>query len=193
MRWVKVVASLRSMTPVLFSRAIPEDEIKRKDETGDKFEERVWRKRAHVTKEGQLLLPSTFFTISLQNAAKYRGDKIQGKSQATYTKHFAGGAYCVKGITLPIKGSEVDFERIYCLAQPNKGPNGARVFRNFPIVPSWKGDVEYNIIDEEINEDIFRKVLETSGLNIGIGAFRPQNRNQNGRFLVEELIWMEQK
>jgi len=69
--------------------------------------------------------------------------------------------------------------------------SGKRVWKCYPIIPAWEGEVTFLILDDTITEDIFKKVLIQAGQLIGIGRFRVRNRGTYGRFSVDSLQWDE--
>ena len=50
-----------------------------------------WRERLHVNSDGYVFIPPMAFKNCISEIAKYRSDKIPGKRNATYTKHFESG------------------------------------------------------------------------------------------------------
>ena len=70
-----------------------------------------------------------------------------------------------------------------------KRGGGSRVWKCFPIVHEWSATVIYQIADDMINEDIFRKTITDAGKFIGVGRFRPQSRGFYGRFQVDKIKW----
>jgi len=61
---------------------------------------------------------------------------------------------------------------------------------NCPDWPNqWGGEVEFCILDDIIDKDVFQTHLEDAGQFIGIGRFRPRNNGFYGRFAVEGIKW----
>ena len=83
----KIEAKLEGVTPLSFSRPIPDDGAKKDRQ----WEEEHWRERLHVDRGGQVFVPPNMLQLCLFNAAKYLSLKIPGKGQATFTKHMAAG------------------------------------------------------------------------------------------------------
>lgn len=69
--------------------------------------------------------------------------------------------------------------------------SGKRVWRCYPMIDRWSCEVTFQILDDVITQDVFKKVLEQAGLLIGIGRFRVRNRGTHGRFLVKDVNWQE--
>jgi hypothetical protein len=109
----------------------------------------------------------------------------------TYTKNFEAGVMIMNPLDLGIKASEVPLERLFLSSDGRPGGGGKRVWRYYPRIDSWEGDVTFTIFDDIITEDVFLQVLASAGALVGIGRFRPQNRGFYGRFKVTECKWIE--
>lgn len=183
------IATLESVTPYSQSRHYNVAKVRR--ELPKAYEERTWRERCHVTKDGNIFIPPMAFAASLKEAARYLTIPIPGQGKSTFTKNFEAGIMVAEGLTLPVKKDEVQGEWLFV---PSNGqPGGARrVEKCFPLIPKWSGEVGYYIVDDIITEDVFSRVLDCSGSLIGIGRFRPRNRGYYGRFKVKALTWTDQ-
>ena len=183
------IATLRSTSPYSQSRAYHDTEKKNK-ESPDEFEKRCWREKAHCNSKGKLTIPAISFKACLQSASKYVGDKIRGKGMKAWSEKFRSGVLVDQDLVLPETKEKVAGEWVHCHANGVRG-SGKRVYRCFPVVPEWSGEVTFHILDDEITEEIFVKHLKQAGLFIGLGRWRPENGGQNGRFIVEEHAWSE--
>jgi hypothetical protein len=156
--------------------------------THDEHEEATWRERMHVDANGIVFIPPMSFKNCLAEAAKYKSIQIPGKGKSTYTKHFEAGVMVCEPLSLGIKGADVAGEWLHV---PSDGRRGGttRVSKCFPVIPSWEGTVEFLILDELIDADVFRAHLEDAGRFIGIGRFRPRNNGFYGRFEVLDVKW----
>lgn len=180
------VAKLKSVSVYHQSRPYKVDKLE--GESNDEYEKRTWRNRCHVNATGNIFIPPMAFKESLAAAAQYNSEKIAGKGNATWTKHFLAGVLVQDGPELPIKASEVDGTWLYLNSDGKKG-GGTRVWRCMPTIPEWEATVTYYVIDDIITKDAFEKHLELSGKLIGIGQFRPQKGGYAGRFSVEGVEW----
>jgi hypothetical protein len=126
------------------------------------------------------------FKNALAEAARYLGLKIPGKRNATYTKHFERGVICQVPALLGIQKDEVQGERVYVPADGVRG-SGKRVYRTFPVIPSWECTVIFEVLDDVISPEVFLRVLKECGLFIGLGRFRPKRNGYYGRFVVDNL------
>jgi hypothetical protein len=182
------LAHLKSASPYGQSKAIAEK--KSRDETHDDFEERSWRGRCHVDSNGLVFIPPMAFKNCLAEAAKYKSIQIPGKGKSTYTKHFEAGVMCKEILSLGIKVEDMLGMRLHVPSDGRRG-GGSRVWKTFPYVDAWEGDVEYCVLDEMIDNDVFEQHLRDSGMFIGIGFFRPRNNGFWGRFSVEGISWQQ--
>jgi hypothetical protein len=184
------IATLKSISPYSQSRMLdPEEYPKKSKETPDEYEQRTWRHRAHVNAEGFIEIPGVIFAAATKQAAKRLMLRIPGKGTATYTKYFEAGIMCVDPLVLPVKAADVPGER---LSMSPKGIPGQRgVWRTFPKIAQWSGDVTFFILDDIINAEIFKQVLVAAGSLVGIGRFRPEKRGWYGRFSVESMQWVD--
>ena len=180
------VTTLKSASPYSQSRFIQTK--KTRDVTHDEHEEATWRERMHVDAAGIVFIPPMSFKNCLAEAAKYKSIQIPGKGKSTYTKHFEAGVMVCEPLSLGIKGADVAGEWLHV---PSDGRRGGttRVSKCFPVIPAWEGAVEFLILDELIDADVFRAHLEDAGRFIGIGRFRPRNNGFYGRFEVIDVKW----
>lgn len=183
--------TLKSATPYSQSRNIdPLDYPKKAKEGPDAYDERVWPMRLHVNSAGNVFIPSTAFENAIREAAKRLAISVPGKGKTLYSKYFEAGIQVLNEVELPIKAEAVPGERLFVPSNGRPG-GGTRVYKRFPRIDSWSGDLTIAILDDLIPEEVFRKVLESSGQLVGIGRFRPQNRGTYGRFSVESFAWIE--
>jgi hypothetical protein len=183
--------TLKSSTPYSQSRNIdPLEFPKRAKETHDAAEERLWRNRLHVDPSGHVFIPPTAFENAIREAAKRLAISVPGKGKTLYSKYFEAGIQVPDGITLSIKADDVPGERLFVPSDGRPG-GGRRVYKKFPRINAWEGDLTIYVFDDIINEAVFRKVLESSGQLVGIGRFRPQSRGFYGRYTVESFSWID--
>lgn len=154
------------------------------------FEERTWKERCWVDETGHLFIPPMAFKSAIAAYAKYISEKIPGKRNATYTKHFVSGILINEGIGLT---ETLDTVQNEFLMVPSNGVSGSssKVWKRFPIIPRWKGELRVYILDEIITESVFREHLIGAGLLIGIGRWRPERQGLNGRFSVKKVTWKD--
>jgi hypothetical protein len=180
------IAHLKSVSP--YSQSRPVQSVKTRDETHDEFDQRTWIERCHVDTSGQVFIPPMAFKNCIAEAAKYKSIQIPGKGKSTYTKHFEAGILCKEVMPLGVDVKDVKHERLFVPASGKRG-DGKRVWKCFPIFHQWEGDVEFLILDEIIDNDVFEQHLIDAGQFIGIGRFRPRNNGYYGRFSVNGIKW----
>lgn len=185
----KAIVSLKSVSPYSPSRY--HNEPKFEKESHDDYEKRTWMLKAHHDrKTQQVYIPQMSFANSIKDAAQYSSIKIKGKGNSTWTKHFDAGVMVVERLTLPVTVDALEPEWLYLNAD-GKRNSGTRVMRCFPVIREWEGTVEYIILDDAIDEDIFTEILSTAGQLIGIGRFRPRNRGYYGRYEILKVDWQD--
>lgn len=180
------ISTLRSVSP--YSQSRKHAEPKRDKESPDAYEQRTWRSKMHVNEDGKLFIPPMAFKFCIAEAAKFLSEKIPGKRNATWTKHFEAGLLVLDGLVLPDDPTSVVPYVGPMHANGQRG-SGSRVDRWFPMIPKWEGDVTWHIFDDTITEEAFRHHLDQAGKFIGIGRFRPRNGGFNGRFEIVKLKW----
>ena len=183
------ICKLKSKSP--YSQSKKFNSTKGERETHQAFEARVWKERCHVDSGGMLYIPPMAFANSLKEAAKYLSISVPGQGKCTFTKNFEAGVMVVDPAPLPINIGDVTGE---WLSVPSDGKRGGskRVDKCFPVIPEWSAEVTYHILDDLITQDVFKRVLITSGMLIGIGRFRPRNCGYYGRFDVVNINWTEE-
>ena len=197
----QIIATLKSVSP--YSQSRFHNTPKLEKEGNDDYEKRTWRERVHVNDDGFIFIPPMAFKNCLSECAKYLSMQIPGKGKQTYTKHFEAGVLVTEPLVLPVRKEEVAGmvvtagqtpgpecmigEWFYVPAQGDRGGK-KRVWRCFPMIPSWQGDVIFYVLVDTITEKVFRYHLEQSGKFIGIGRFRPRNNGFYGRFEVIDLV-----
>jgi hypothetical protein len=182
------VVTLRSVSP--YSQSKHYDVPKLDMEPPKKYEERTWRERMHVNKEGNVIIPPMSFKNCLSEVAGFLSKTVPGKRSATYTKHFEAGILCPKEVVLPFKKDEVPGEWLFVPSDGKRG-GGKRVDKCFPVIQEWSADVEFIILDDTITKEVFVEHLTQAGKFIGIGRFRPRRNGFYGRFEVVKVKWLD--
>lgn len=181
-------ATLSSAAPYSQSREYASEVPALNGEQKDAYDERTWRNHCHVNGNGFIIMPPMAFKLSLDTAASMLGIKIPGKRGATMTKYFLSGVLVMEPLALSVRASDLPFDKIYCSADGKRG-SGKRVWRRYPRIDQWSGDVEFNVLADEITEEGFDQALRQTGAFVGVGRFRPQVGGFYGRFKVEKIIW----
>lgn len=167
--------------------------LKEPRESENDFDQRIWRNKAHWDSEGRLVIPAMALTQALTASCKKFAHQIPGKGKKTYTAHFAAGLLPSHDILVRgadgnvITRDSIEYVDLHQDSQGAKG--GGRVWRRFPIVQAWSGQVEINVLDETLTEEVFLRAVAEAGIFIGIGRWRPENGGNNGRFRMIEDSW----
>ena len=177
-------AKLESISPMSQSQALKSE--KKPKESADSLEKRAWRERINANAEGEVIIPAMAFKNCLASIAKYLGEKVPGKMGATYTKHFEAGVIVAEPLNTQIKAETVLGEELFVPSDGRRG-GSKRVWKKFPIIRSWSGELVVHILDDTITEEIFERYLREAGNFIGVGRFRPQNNGFYGRFKVSSI------
>ncbi len=181
---------LSSVSPYSQSRLYTKAEVPALEkESAQDYDQRNWREHQHYDREtGEIFIPPMALKNALMEVAQYLGEKIPGKRNATWTKHFMAGVLCSDPIMLGIKKDATQSETFMCHSDGKRG-SGSRVPRTFPVIHKWKGTVVFQILDETITSDVFEHHLVEAGKFIGVGRFRPRNGGFYGRFFVDSMNW----
>ena len=180
---------LSSVTPYSQSRTLdPLEHPKLSKEAPDAYELRCWKHRMHVDKDGHVEIPQTAFENAIKESAKRLQIPIPGKRMQYYTKPFEAGFSVLGGLTLDVMASDVKPDRLFVPSDGKPG-GGRRVWKYFPRIDAWAGEIACVVFDDVITEDVFRKVVESAGMLVGIGRFRPEKRGFYGRFRLDSIVW----
>lgn len=183
---IAVEFDLVSASPLSFSKAITS--IKDPGESHEAFEERTWRERMHVDKNGELFIPANALETMLVETAKFLAESVPGKGKATYTKHFMAGIMVTEPLMLAIKADTIQHER--CFVSSDGKPGGSkRVWKNFPIVAEWKARGQIILLDPILIDkpEKVEEYLRYAGKFIGFLKGRPRRGGHYGRFSVENF------
>ncbi len=180
---------LSSIAPVSFSRAV-QSEL-REGESHNDHEERTWRERMHTDNHGEVFIPPMALKNCMSEVAKFLSEKIPGKGNQAWTKHFETGVMCMEPLMLGISVDDVDSERLFVPADGRRG-GPKRVWKRFPIIREWSASGRLYITDDSLIENIkaakngktskVEEYLEKAGRIVGLGRFRPRNNGFYGRF-----------
>lgn len=188
-----VIAALESVGPYSQSKEKDNAFPRGQKETAADHEKRTWRERSHYDpKTRRIFIPPMAFKNCLSEAAKFLSVQIPGQGKATYTKHFEAGILVLEGIQLQTAVDEVEGEWQFVPADGRRG-GSKRVFKCFPVIREWAGDLTIYVMDDVITGDVLKYHLEQAGTFIGVGRFRPRNNGIYGRFRVKDIIWQDGK
>lgn len=169
------------------SKKLPDE--KDKKESYDEFEDRVWKKKAHVATDGDsVVIPGHALHQMLVVGAK-KG-RLAPKSAKSAREGLANRL--VTGVQI-LGDAETDMQ----LAKAEKVPinshangkrgSGSRVIRKFPQWPiGWTATFDVMLLDESLTADDVKAALDWGGKVCGLGRFRPENMGHNGRFRITE-------
>jgi hypothetical protein len=186
----QLLATLENISPYSQSRFIASE--KGPKENHDAFEARTWRERIHTNDDGEVIVPVMALKYSTDEAAKRLAIRVPGEGKTLYTKYFEAGYFVAEPPNLGIRADAVKGEWLWMSSNGKKGKDaGPRVRRCYPIMPQWKTEVKFIVLDDKIPEEIFERCLESAGWFVGIGRFRPEKQGYFGRFKIADLKWSE--
>lgn len=171
-------------------------EPKLKGELPDNYDLRTWPSKMNVETKGtktSVVVPAFGFHLALMSASKYASKKIEGSGNKTWTKKIEAGI-----MTLGNGWLGVDPKTVRCLAVSVNSDgvrgSGKRVIKRFPqIDPPWTATMHLMILDPIITREVFAEMVEIAGLFVGLGQYRPEKGGSNGRFMLKELVWDDQR
>ncbi len=179
---------LESISPYSQSRHYSSDIEKLEKESAKDYEKRTWRYKLHFDEKGEVYIPPMALKNCLSEAAKYLSIQIPGKGKSTYTKHIEAGVLVMDKVPLGIKKDDVQGQWLFVPSDGRRG-GSTRVDKCFPVIPNWKGQATFHILDETVTPEVFEKILSEAGKFIGMGFFRPRNNGFYGRFKVNKIVW----
>jgi len=172
-------------TPLLFGKKATSPIAE--NEGHDRYEERVWREKAHADEDGQLFIPAMAVKRMLESAAAYRSDKLAGRK--TFTKLFEAGVVVVENAALNRTRDDIKKHEAF-VPSDGKSGGGTRVLRFFPLVNiPWEATASVVILDGRITEEVLQRHLQTGGLFCGLGMWRAGKKGMYGRFVAQITNW----
>ena len=187
----QAICALQSVTPYSQSKNVDREQYPKKPrETDPAYEFRMWKSRMHINKAGFVEIPTTSFEGAIREAVKRLQIQVPGKGKCLFTKPFEAGFAVLTSITTNTLAETVAYDRLFVPSDGKPG-GGRRVWKYFPRIDQWSGAIHCVIYDDLITRDVFVKAIESAGLLVGIGRFRPQNRGFYGRFKVDSVDWSE--
>lgn len=183
--------TITGISPLSQSRQ--HDDPKLEGESHTDYDTRTWLSKLNVDpKTGHVIIPAHGMHQALVAAARYSGEQIPGQGKKTWTAKFTTGIAFLSDIDTGLRPEDAQQIVISANADGVRG-SGKRVPRRFPIFYDWSASFDVMILDPIITEAQFRKVLETAGMFIGIGRFRPEKGGMNGRWRIETIGWQDNR
>jgi hypothetical protein len=186
MTMISLSFELVGVSPLGFSAPVRSEKLDK--ETHPAFEERTWREKMHVDDSGQVFIPPMALKNALAHIAKYLSEKIPGKRNATFTKHFEAGIIVPEPLMLGVKVDDVQPQRVFVPSDGKKG-GGARVWKLFPVIPTWKTQTTIAILDDLLvaHIDKVKEYVDKAGKFSGLLWFRPNRGGYYGRYNAQNF------
>lgn len=193
MEFSTATVTLKSLSP--YSQSREHESPRLEGETHDAYDKRTAIEKGHYNAAGHLVIPATAMHQAICMAGQYSKKQIKGQGKATWTAKLKAGLAITENIDMNIPKAQVDIVRISCDSMGRTGTQAkSRVPRHFPQVPAWQATFEIFILDPIITEDILVEMINTAGLFVGIGRWRPiMNGGQNGRFTLTNCVWSDKR
>lgn len=167
---------IKGIVPLLQNRFIGEVEESASQRSGvvDRSEE--WRDALYFDEEIGIYEPAEHIWGSMIKAAV--NFQIPGKGKKTY-KDLMKSAIIIDPNKIPLGKKEPD--------EIDKRPvviRGSRILRQRPMMKEgWELSFAINLLDEQLQPDVVKVILEHAGKYVGIGDYRPRF----GRFEVTKF------
>lgn len=181
---MKTVAfALKGVSPIGFSA--PKPSTKEDKETHEAYEVRTWREKLHVDDAGMCFIPPMAIKNAMTSIAQYKSEKIPGKGQSKFTKHFTAGILVPDPLSLGVKAADVKSIKVFVPSDGKRG-GGTRVWKHFPVINEWATTGLMVLLDDilEADTDRVERYLSEAGQLVGLGWFRPERNGYYGRFSV---------
>ncbi len=182
--------TLKSITP--YSQSHYHETPKLKGELAEDYAKRTWKHFAQVNKDGRIIIPADGLMQCFTSGARYSKKQIPGQGKATWTAKFQAGVAITEQVVTNFDASDLICESIFANADGIRG-SGKRVMRYYPTIPDWSATFPITIVDPIITPEIFREIVDLSGMFVGIGRWRPEKGGQKGRFKIVDLKWHDNR
>lgn len=187
---IRVQATLRGISPLLMNPATEAllDQLRTRTSPPKKTDwsaEQEAETKLYRDDEGAIGIPSLNLFSSLVEAGRLV--KAGTKQISTAKSSILPSFLSIEELFLPFTDDPqwiVDKRR-------GRNPNGGEmVCLVRPKFPQWEFDVTFEIDEQEVNEEVVRKLVETAGKKVGLCDFRPACKGPFGRFYV--AAWVKQ-
>jgi len=169
---------------MLQGKAIPP---KPENVSDDEWDKQNWKNRAHI-RDDKLFVPGGAIRQCISATAAYLSIKKKGIS--TWTKHFDRGILVPNAMVLDASPDDIECVSLFIPSDGKRG-GGRRVWRRFPAINKWSGEVDVYVIDTSIPKEVFIRVATGMGMFSGLGSMRVGNGGEGGMFDTEVLSWVD--
>lgn len=187
----KYEIKISGLVPLLFNRMKKEIEDEKrklkKNELAD-WEEKNWKKKAECTKNGELLMPKSWFISALLNACRQSRlvPNFATSKKQTFTSYM-GNCMVEDGLLYnSTKPLTLDTLTDYGAFEGGQGSNSnTKVWRIRPMVETpWNATIIFIDPFERMHKDELKELAEYAGAYFGIGDGRKKGY---GRFEVNSV------
>lgn len=175
-----VTIELKGSAPLGWTKYV---EPKKANEDADEYEERVFADRMPQD-GGNVALP----VIALKRAIETAASKLDKKFGKLGVKGVLLGALIPSAVYADtgIPAKDIGHEWLFL---PQGGKKNSCVSKKVPVVQSWEASFPFTVVDDRITKDLLQELVETAGMIIGLGFWRPEKGGAKGRFTVKKIKW----
>lgn len=171
----KVNVKIKGIVPLLQNRFVGEEESA-SERTGVIDHSEDWKQALYSDEKIGIYEPSEHVWGAMIKAAS--NFQIPGRGKKTY-KDLIKSGLVIEPDKIPLSKKEPD--------EIDKRPvvvRGSRIIRQRPMMKEgWELSFAINILEEQLQPEVVKRILEHAGRYVGIGDFRPRF----GRFEVVEF------
>ena len=167
----KIEVSIKGKAPILMHKCVLEEGAKGRSKTVYVPEEEA-EKVAYRNEDGKLFIPSRWIKGALIKA----GTDFKMKGKKTFKEYIKSGVFISEGeIVLDQQEYVIDASPV--------NVNRSKIMRWRPRIDEWSCTFNIELIDDMINANILKEILEAAGKYKGVGDWRPEF----GRFEVDSF------
>ena len=182
--------TIKGLDGILFNRMVDLSLSKAEKKNQEKrdpieLERENWREKTYFNDDGTIYIPGENIHQSMQDGAKYWGQKIPGEGNKTYTNVVASAIVC-ENLEFGIKKDSEDLTPFGKMVNgnPSKGKkSGAKVYKIRPLLRPWGGAFRMHVFDARLTPSVLEVILNYAGMFCGLCDWRPTF----GRFEIVEI------
>ena len=156
--------------------------VKRETQTSKEIAE----SKLYKDSEGNIYLPSTWFSGSVVEAGKSKKMSGKGSAKATYSK-VAGSCVDISPFEIVLKKPNW---KVFSILATNPTTRGKNLLHR-PQFDNWKVNFTVTFDESQIEVPVMKELFDIAGRIVGVGDWRPAKKGRFGKFQVTE--WKELK
>lgn len=172
----KISVKVTGVAPLLINKYVIKQAGERKKSTQDFLE--VAEEKAYRNKDNRLYIPTTNFKAAMIKAAT--DFKISGKK--SYKDYVKAGIF-FDSEEAQLTPNEYTIDRRPVVIQ------NAMIIGTRPRWEKWSAEFIMNVVDDMLDKNSLKLILEAAGKYKGVGSYRPEY----GRFIIENFEVIEKE